>query len=114
MRQAVTAASTIIVAMLLAFSVPVSQLRTVSVQSECCCPEPDHCTCPDHQADGTPQPSMRVCHKKTIELVSPVLPAFVPPVAALALALHPATVDALFALPAPHATPILRRPDAPS
>ena len=114
MRQAVTAASTIIVAMLLAFSVPVSQLRTVSTLSECCCLEPDHCMCPDHQADGTPQPSMRACHKKTIELVSPVLPAFVPPVAALALAPQRAAVDALFALPAPHAAPTPRRLDAPS
>lgn len=114
LRQAVTAASTIVVAIALAISVPVSQLRTASLQSQCCCPDPDNCKCPEHKADSKPGPSMRACHKSTQHFVSPVLPVFVAPVDQVALAPQAAATEIVFVHDTPHAPPTQRRPDAPS
>ena len=114
LRQLVTAASTIVVAIVLAISVPVSQLHTVGVQTQCCCPDPDDCKCPGHDADGAPQSQMQACHKTQREFVSPVLPAFVPPALELAVALEPVTFEPVFVHDVPHPAPAPRRPDAPS
>lgn len=114
LRQLVATASTIAVAIVLALGVPVSQLRTVSTRSECCCPDPERCKCPDHQGDESPQPTMRACHKTQQQFVSPVLPAFVPPTPELAFVARPSAALPVFVLPAPHPAPAPRRPDAPS
>ncbi len=114
LRQVVTAASTIVVAIVLAISVPVSQLHTASLQSQCCCPDPDHCKCPEHEPDSRPDPSMRACHKTTHQFVSPVLPVFVTSVDQVALAPQPAATEVVFVHGVPHAPPVPLRPDAPS
>lgn len=110
----VTAASTFIVAVVLALCVPVSQLTTVSDRSECCCPDPSKCQCPDHEEEGPLQTSMQACHKQGPKAIASQATAFLPPVipsvdAPIVLAppiAHP--------LPAPHPAPAPRRPDAPS
>jgi hypothetical protein len=114
LRRLVTAASTIVVAIVLAICVPVSQLHTVATQTECCCPDPDQCKCPDHQPDEGGQPVMRACHKTQHQYVAPVLPAFVAPVIAVVDRPEPVALVPAFVLPVPHAAPPLRRPDAPS
>jgi hypothetical protein len=114
LRQLVATASTIAVAIVLALGVPVAQLRTAATRSECCCPDPAHCKCPDHQGDESPQPTMRACHRAEQQFVSPVLPAFLAPAPELAFIARPAAVSSVFVLPAPHPAPAPRRPDAPS
>jgi hypothetical protein len=114
LRRLVTAASTMVVAIVLAICVPVSQLHTVATRVECCCPDPDHCKCPDHQPDDAGQPTMRACHKTQHTFVSPVLPAFVAPAVAVELVREPVATVAVFTHGAPHPAPAPRRPDAPS
>ena len=114
LRQLVTAASTIVVAIVLAISVPVSQLHTVATQTECCCPDPDQCKCPDHNGDESTQPMMRACHKTQQQFVAPVLPAFVPPAIEIVVALEEVAFEPAFKHSAPHPAPAPRRPDAPS
>jgi hypothetical protein len=114
LRQLVTAASTIVVAIVLAISVPVSQLHTVATQTECCCPDPDQCKCPDHKGDTTTQPIMRACHKTQHQFVAPVLPAFVPPAIDIVVALEPVAFEPAFTHADPHPAPAPHRPDAPS
>jgi len=113
-RRAAAWLSTIVVAALVALAVPVSQLRTVAIVKTCCCPDPDHCHCPDHKADSSSQPSMRACHNSERAIVAPEAPAFQPP----AIALAPAPVITTFtieaSIPAPHRAPAPTRPDAPS
>lgn len=106
--------ATIMVAIAVAFAVPVSQLRTVQIVKSCCCPDPTNCHCPDHKTDPTPHPSMRACHNSQQVIVSPQLPAFAAP--ALAIADVPATAAPAPApaIPAPHPAPPPIRPDAPS
>lgn len=113
-RRAVAWLSTIVVAVVVALAVPVSQLRTISIIKTCCCPDPAHCHCPDHKPEAPSQPSIRACHNTERVVVAPELPVFraavvtveVVPVIAL-LALDPA-------LSAPHPAPPPLRPDAPS
>ena len=114
LRQIVTAASTIVVAIVLAISIPISQLHTVATQTECCCPDPDQCKCPGHDEDQSPQPTMRACHKTQQQFVAPVLPAFLPPAIELMIALEPVAFEPAFTHSAPHPAPAPRRPDAPS
>lgn len=113
-RRAVARISTVVVAILVALAVPVSQLRTVSIVKTCCCPDPSNCHCPDHKADSPQQSSMRACHNSEHAIVAPELPVFPAPVIAIAQA--PAVVVAVVApmLAAPHAAPPPTRPDAPS
>ncbi|HEX7841109.1 MAG TPA: hypothetical protein VF469_26710 [Kofleriaceae bacterium] len=113
-RLAAVRVSTIVVAILVALAVPVSQLRTVTIVKSCCCPDPSNCHCPDHKADSPQQPSMRACHNTERAIVSPELPAFRAPVIAIAQA--PAVAIALVATPiaAPHPAPPPIRPAAPS
>ncbi len=101
------------VALVLALAMPVSQLRTVSVEQSCCCPDPTKCHCPDHDGKST-QPQLRACHQTTQVTVAPTLPVFAAP---LNFALPAPAVElvALFhASLAPHAAPPPVRPDAPS
>ena len=114
LRRYATAAATILVAIVCAFTVPVAQLRTISRVTTCCCPDPSHCHCPDHKQAPGDEPTMRACHRQSHDFVAPVLPAFVAP----AVADVPAPDRAIALVPAPlrtpHAAPIPRRPDAPS
>lgn len=114
LRRLVTAASTIVVAIVLAICVPVSQLHTVATQTECCCPDPDQCKCPDHKPDESTQPTMRACHKTQQQFVAPVLPAFVAPEVQVAIVREPVAFEPAFTYAAPHPAPAPRRPDAPS
>ena len=102
-----------VVALVLALGVPVAQLRLVSVKTECCCPDPSNCHCPDHGKDRSTQSTMRACHKTQQLSVSPELPVFETS-AELAVAVdRPALVPAI-PLPRPLPAPLPRRPDAPS
>ena len=114
LRKLFAAASTVVVAIVLAICVPVSQLHTVGTKVECCCPDPEHCKCPDHQPDDSHQPSMRACHKTQHIYVAPVLPAFLPPVIEIAIVPDVVASAPVISLPAPHPAPSPRRPDAPS
>jgi hypothetical protein len=113
-RRATAWISTIVVAIVVALAVPVSQLRTMAVVKTCCCPDPTHCHCPDHKADSSPQPSMRACHNTERVIVSPELPAFRAPVIAIAAAAAVPVRAPAHAIPAPHPAPPPTRPDAPS
>jgi hypothetical protein len=114
LRRATTWISTAMVAIIVAFAVPVSQLRVVSFIKSCCCPDPSDCHCPDNQGDTSSQPTMRPCHNSERAVVAPQLPAFDPPV--IAIAEVPAVVvrEILPPLPVPHSAPPPIRPDAPS
>jgi hypothetical protein len=113
-RRAAAWISTVVVAIVVAFAVPVSQLRTISIIKTCCCPDPEHCHCPDHKADSSSQPSMRACHNTERAIVAPQLPAFRAPVIAVAAVPAVAILAVVHAIPAPHAAPPPTRPDAPS
>ena len=104
----------IVVAIAVALSVPTSQLRTISIVTTCCCPDPTKCHCPDHKADHSKVPSIRACHKSSHETVSPQLPSFSPPEVAIAIA-PPAVAPAVLAAPrVPHAPPVPDEPYGPS
>jgi hypothetical protein len=113
-RRAAAWISTVVVAIVVALAVPVSQLRTIAIIKTCCCPDPAHCHCPDHKADSSSQPSIRECHNSERMIVAPELPAFHAPV--LAVADAPVVVDVApsHVLPAPHPAPPPARPAAPS
>jgi hypothetical protein len=106
--------STVVVAIVVALAVPVSQLRTIAIIKTCCCPDPTHCHCPDHKADSSSQPSLRACHNSERTIVAPELPAFPAPVAGVAIAPVVAILSLDHAIPAPHPAPPPTRPDAPS
>lgn len=114
-RRIATAAATVWVAIVVALALPVSQLRTVTTIAEkCCCPDPANCHCPPHGKDAPGCPQMKSCHRVEHDVVAPQLPAFAAP--AVAIAPAPVAIVAIAAplLAAPHASPIARRPDAPS
>lgn len=102
------------VAIVVAFAVPVAQLRVISVVKTCCCPDPDRCHCPDHKSDPSSQPSMRPCHNAERAFVAPELPTFRPPAVAVVPAPAVAIIAVDPAIPAPHPAPPPDRPDAPS
>ena len=112
----VTRALHVIIAAMLAMAVPVSQLRTMSVRIECCCPDPDQCHCPDDAAAKplSGQPSMRSCHRSTDILASSVLPELDAPWPVELDAPYRRVVTTLFALRLPHDPPSPARPPAPS
>jgi hypothetical protein len=114
LRRAAAQVSTIVVAILVALAVPVSQLRTITVVKTCCCPDPANCHCPDHQKDASSQPSIRACHNTERALMAPQLPAFTAPVVAIADMPAIALVAADPSIPDPHPAPPPTRPDAPS
>jgi hypothetical protein len=114
-RRIANAAAAILVAIVVALAVPVSQLRTVTTISErCCCPDPTHCHCPPQSPDPTGEPQLKNCHKVSHDVLAPQLPAFASP--AIADVRPPAVIVAIAvtSIPAPHAAPASRRPDAPS
>jgi len=113
-RRAAAWISTAVVAIVVALAVPVSQLRTVAIIKTCCCPDPDHCHCPDHKADTSSQPSMRACHNSERAIVAPEAPVFHAPMIALALTPAVTTLAIDSSIPAPHRAPAPTRPDAPS
>jgi hypothetical protein len=113
-RRAAAWISTVVVAIVVAFAVPVSQLRTVSVIKTCCCPDPENCHCPDQKPDSSTQPSMRACHNSERAIVAPELPAFQAPVVAIVATPAPVVIAIDHAIVAPHQAPPPTRPDAPS
>lgn len=113
-RRLAATASTLLVAIVVALVVPFSQLRTFSIETSCCCPDPSHCHCPDHDTSKGTQPCMRACHKTSHEVVSPDAPAFAAPELAIAEAPVRAVGRATWTLAEPHSPPVLPRPDAPS
>jgi len=104
----------VVVALVLALTVPVSQLRTVTVAQSCCCPDPTRCHCPDHEPSKPGQPELRACHQATHVLVAPTLPAFAAPVVAMITAPAMRAAAPVLELVSPHAAPTPARPDAPS
>ena len=114
LRRAVTRATTLVVAVVVALAVPVTQLRTVSVTTSCCCPDPSNCHCPDHKVDHSNLPSIRVCHKSSHESVSPQLPSFTPAVIAIAIAAPRIARPTMIAPRVPHAPPAADEPYGPS
>jgi len=106
--------STVVVAIVVALAVPVSQLRTIAIVKTCCCPDPAHCHCPDHKVDTSGQPSIRACHSTEREIVGPQLPLFSAPVITVALVPAIAVTAPHHAIPSPHPAPPPTRPDAPS
>jgi hypothetical protein len=114
LRRIATAASTIVVAIVVALAVPVSQLRTFAIQTSCCCPDPAHCHCPDQKPDHGNQPTMRDCHKSSHEVVSPDAPAVAMPEVAIVNELPRAMPRVAWMIAEPHAAPAPARPDAPS
>jgi hypothetical protein len=113
LRRLAATASTLLVAIVVALAVPVSQLRTFSIETTCCCPDPAHCHCPDHQPDHGPS-SMRMCHKTSHEVVSPDAPALAVPELAMAVEAPRVTARPVWTIAEPHAPPAPARPDAPS
>jgi hypothetical protein len=113
LRRFASLASTVVVAIVVALAVPISQLRTVSIVSACCCPDPSNCHCPDHKGDHSTQPSIRDCHKTQQSTVTPQLPVFEPPTLVV-IAPARAVETIAFAWHAPHDAPAPARPDAPS
>lgn len=113
-RRLAHAAATIVVAMLVALTVPVSQLSTVSVVETCCCPDPDDCHCPHEKPDHGTQSTMKACHRQLQLSVAPTLPGFEPPALVAAAPVLAVVEISLPAPRAPHADPFLNRIDAPS
>jgi hypothetical protein len=104
----------VVVAIVVALVMPLSQLRTVSVVVSCCCPDSTRCHCPDHKAGAVGPSSMRPCHRTVDTYVAQHLPAFAPPLefsegeAPQIVNVEPSK------LAAPHPSPTLDRPAAPS
>ncbi|MEP6862544.1 MAG: hypothetical protein ABJE66_18115 [Deltaproteobacteria bacterium] len=114
-RRIASAAAAMLVAIVVALAVPVSQLRTVTTISEpCCCPDPAHCHCPTDSADPTHDAQLKNCRKVSHDIVASQLPAFSAPAIADAPASIVIVAIAVSSIPAPHAAPTSRRPDAPS
>lgn len=108
-----TALSTMVVALLVMLAVPISQLRTVDIETSCCCPDPDRCHCADHEPSSGPT-SIRACHSSSIVIVGAQLGSFTAPVIATVIPPARRFVAVVSRLPAPHAAPPLARLAAPS
>ncbi len=114
LRAATSAIATFVVAIVVALTVPISQLRTVSTTITCCCPDPAKCHCPHEKPGSTDGPSMRACHKVRHDAASPQLPGFAAPAITIAIA-PPRTLPAPRAIPGvPHASPVPDEPYGPS
>ncbi len=103
-----------LIAILLALGVPFAQLHTVNDRVTCCCPDPEHCKCPDHKPDESGQPTMNTCHKQAPKTVRAQLAHFIAPAPIAVIAPAPLVERVAHRLPPPHAPPAPRRPDAPS
>jgi hypothetical protein len=113
-RRCANAVATLVVALAVALAVPVSQLTTVAIVQTCCCPDPDHCHCPDHKADHGTQSSLRACHQQREITMAPQLPSFAAPAIAIVQPALRLVAPPVLAMMAPHAPPTPKRPDAPS
>lgn len=114
-RRIASAAVTTVVAIVVAFAMPVSQLRTVeTVSAKCCCPDPADCHCPLQSPDSDGAPQLQRCHRVSHDLVAPQLPAFSPPEVAIAQPELAVVAQLVLEPAAPHPAPASRRPDAPS
>ena len=105
---------TVLVAILLALGVPFAQLQVLGDRVTCCCPDPDHCKCPDHKAEKSAQTQMGTCHKSAVKSVRAQLAAFVQPAIVTVIVPAPRTIMIAHVLPAPHAPPAAQRSAAPS
>lgn len=114
LRRATTAIATIFVAIVVALAVPVSQLRTISIVTTCCCPDPAKCHCPDHKPDHSGNPSIRACHKSSHETVAPQLPSFSPPEVAIAIPAPRVAPSMIAAATLPPEAPAPDEPYGPS
>jgi hypothetical protein len=103
-----------IVAVIAMIAVPVSQLRTISVQTECCCPDPSTCHCADHESGPIGQVSIKECHKSSDVFVGPSSPDCATPVAASAAPSSERITTLEFPLTSPHEPPSPARPPGPS
>src|SRR5262245_55873226 len=102
------------VAVIAMIAVPVSQLRTISVQIECCCPDPTTCHCGDHDKAPDGKPAIKACHKSSDTFVSASSPEIVhPPAVAIAPPAERRTT-LHFHLPSPHQPPSPPQPPGPS
>jgi len=113
-RGAWTACATFVVAIVVALAVPISQLQTTTIVTECCCPDPSNCHCPDHKPDHSGQPMLRACHRTKHELVAPQAPSFTSPQIAIAIAPPRVAPAAIVAPPALHESPVVDEPYGPS
>jgi hypothetical protein len=104
----------LVLAIVVALTVPVSQLQTISITTTCCCPDPAKCHCPDHKADHSKVPSIRACHKSSHETVAPQLPSFSPPEVAIAIAPPRAVAATITAPRSLHEAAISDEPYGPS
>lgn len=114
LRRIATAASTIVVAIVLAVFVPVAQLQLVAEAPPCCCPNPKACKCPDHHNGESGQSSMRACKQVPDAVLQAQLPVFVEPAVEIDLAPARIVAEPQVALADPHPAPTPPRPDAPS
>lgn len=114
LRRLANAATTIVVAIVVAFAVPVSQLRMVSIIKSCCCPDPSTCHCPDHKPEKGEQPSMRACHNTQQIIVAAEMPSFRTPELAILPASERIAIAPASPLRSPHASPPPAQPDGPS
>lgn len=105
---------TLIVGVIVMLAVPVSQLRTVSVRVECCCPDPDQCKCPDHDNHGPVQTTIKACHKKSDAVASASPSGFALPNIAVVDAPVDAVAVVQIPLTNPHDPPSPDRPRGPS
>ena len=104
----------LLLAICVVLTLPVSQLRTVSITTTCCCPDPANCHCPDHKPDHSGQPAVRACHRTKHEVVAPEAPSFTSPEVAIAIAPPRVAHAAPIALSSPHETPATDEPYGPS
>jgi hypothetical protein len=105
---------TMIVAVIAMIAVPVSQLRMISVQTQCCCPDGVKCHCSDHKDVPAGQASMKECHKNTDIFVGPSSPDCAKPVAIAAAPASERIETLEFPLTSPHEPPNPARPPGPS
>lgn len=113
-RRLASIASTCVVAIVMVLALPFAQLAVAAPTAPaCCCPQPAHCKCPDHQRAVSLPPTVRTCHPAAHASSQP-LPAFAAPARTTVVA--PARAVAIVAIPlaAPHVPPVLDRRDAPS
>jgi hypothetical protein len=115
LNQLVTRALySLIVGVFVMIALPVSQLRLATMRVECCCPDPDHCKCPDHGKNTSGQPTMQPCHKTSEAIASGSSAELsIPQIAAIDV---PATqvVHVSFVISDPHEPPSPPRPPRPS
>jgi len=86
----------------------------VTVIIECCCPDPDHCQCPDHGPDDNPHSTLEPCHRTVNTIESPGTQSFAPIVTATELVPTRALVAVHHTHATPHEPPTPERPSAPS